>query len=268
MVTIFLFNLRYGPLIQFRQGGFDVVVEVVQLSLDESCLIFRLRVGGCNTGFVSVSGNAGRTITNGRQWRVQSTFCQVLVRHSRCQCFSCQEEDVVFDVMDANGDDSQRNTREDVGIVALTWIIHLSLIVDWHERRSTGEDDFSVSVLVGFDGCAFGFAGWVAESKDDGSFVESGHVFEDFRRESPSDSSSTNENGRLDESDDLVELVHGWNGLGELDLVAGDASVGAVLDQETVGVDQPDFAAGFLMREPVLFHGHHNQAIPNEASPA
>merc|ERR1711974_122253 len=42
-----------------------------------------------------------------------------------------------FDVMDANGDDSQRNTREDVGIVALTWIIHLSHIVDWHERRST-----------------------------------------------------------------------------------------------------------------------------------
>ena len=46
-------------------------------------------------------------------------------------------------------------------------------------------------MLVGFDGCAFGFAGWVAESKDDGSFVESGHVFEDFRRESTSDSSST-----------------------------------------------------------------------------
>ena len=101
-----------------------------------------------------------------------------------------------------------------------------------------------VGVLVGLLGCAFGFAGWVAESEDDGPLVESGHIFEDLRREGPADSGSADENGRFDESDDLVEFVHGGHSLGELDFVAGDASIGAILNQKSVGVDQPDFAAG------------------------
>lgn len=44
------------------------------------------------------------------------------------------KEDIIVDVVDSGGDDGQRHTRENVGVVSLAWIESLSIVSDWSER--------------------------------------------------------------------------------------------------------------------------------------
>lgn len=169
------------------------------------------------------------------------------------------EENVLTDVAHAGANDAKRHSREDVGVVALSRVEGLALVGDGREGRAAGEHGLALGIFVGLLGGALGLAGGVAQGEDDGLLVESAHVLQDFGGEGASDGRGADQHRGLGRFHHIGQLANGRVCACKARLVARDAAVRAVLDDQTLRVDHPDALACLVQGGALLHHRHHAQ---------
>lgn len=171
-------------------------------------------------------------------------------------------------VCDADGlgqDAAEADTGEDVHVVTLARVVGAGLAGGVGEGAvgeggAGGEEAAAVGVGDGGLEVTLGLGGGVGEGEDERGGVPVSHLAQDLWGEDAAHGGETHQDGGLDVVDDLVEglvLLAVVVTAGEVDLVVGEL-VAAVSGDETLGVDEVEAVAGF-----VLGHAFAHEELDN-----
>jgi len=147
-----------------------------------------------------------------------------------------------------------------VVILTLAGILHLAVVLHLRERGARSEEATALSVGDSLLKRALGFAGRIGEWENDGVLVQASHALENSGSEGAANGRKTHENGWLDILNNVVkslELLALVVVSGEVDLVISEL-VATVVGDETLGVDEPELALGFVFRQTLLDEVFHD----------
>jgi hypothetical protein len=211
--------------------------------------------------FAYLRSDLATHFANGGQGRVHAPTCAVSFSDLFRKGTGSYQEHVVWQLSDLAGENTERQTREDVGVVPLAGNVHLA--VDFHgiERGATGEDGAAFSVLVSGLSSAFGLAGRVTQSHDHGAGVVLSHLFDDLLSEGRGGGRYADQARRLDGFDYINELLNEGHIMGVVQFVLLETS--ALLANKTAAVEHVDLFPRLLNGLAVLFRHAARDEVGN-----
>ena len=240
----------------------DLSVRVVHAGLDP---VVQLDVAHRAQGNLAVhlvllgsahhlAGDDDTDLADAGDVRVEQTTLQLLAGEGSGEGSAGGVDHAVCDTDGLGQDAAETDTREDVHVVSLAGVVGAGLAGgvgegEVGEGGAGGEETAAVGVDDGGLEVTLGLGGGVGEGEDERGGVPVSHLAQDLRGEDAAHGGETHQDGGLDVVDDLIEslvLLAVVVTASEVDLVVGEL-VAAVSGDETLGVDEVEAVAGFIL---------------------
>jgi hypothetical protein len=243
-------------------AGLDPVVQLDVAQRAERDLAVNLVLLGSAH---HLAGNDDANLTDAGDVGVEQATLELLSVESGGEGLAGGVDHAVCDADGLGQDAAEADTGEDVHVVALAGVVGAGLASGVGEGAvgeggAGGEEAAAVGVGDGGLEVTLGLGGGVGEGEDERGGVPVSHLAQDLWGEDAAHGGETHQDGGLDVVDDLVEglvLLAVVVTAGEVDLVVGEL-IAAVSGDETLGVDEVEAVAGF-----VLGHAFAHEELDN-----